>query len=45
MDEKKLKELRKLFHELWGKAVETKSYDKEEWNELQRRLTDLGLPV
>jgi len=37
--------LKKLFHELWGKAKENPDYDRHEWNELQFRLMDLGVNV
>jgi hypothetical protein len=31
-----------LFHRLWSKAVDSPRYQKQEWRELESRLTSLG---
>ncbi len=40
-----IEKARELFHHLWTKDVNTPGYDKKAWMNLQRVMTDLGVPL
>jgi len=40
-----IQEIKKIFHDLWGRAEDTPDYDKEKWTKLQRLLWNKDILV